>query len=73
MDYCRVDYETGYYEYLENDVPIYYHRSSEECILEYRNHELLETQYKYKRIKRLKKLPKGKEVRVLYGKRKSET
>jgi hypothetical protein len=70
MDYCRVDYKTGYYEYLENDIPIYHQMDSGEQYIDYRNHELLETQYNYQRIKRLKKLPEGKEVKVLYGKRK---
>lgn len=67
MNYCRVDYETGY-EYLENDTPIYYKTDTGKQDIEYRNHTLMKTCYKYKRIKRLKELPKGKKVNVFYKK-----
>lgn len=63
MDYCRVDYNTGYYEYLENDTLT--------RLGEYRNHELMSTQYKYQRIKRIKELPTGKEIKTLYSKRRT--
>jgi hypothetical protein len=67
MDYCRVDYKEGY-EYLKNDTPIYHQTDSNKQYIEYRNHSLMKNCYDYKRIKRLKELPKGKRINFFYEK-----
>ena len=68
-DFCRVDYYTGVYEYLENDTPIF-HRTDKgkKTIIEYRNHKLMKESYHYQRIKRMSKLPEGKKINTVYRK-----
>ena len=51
MDYVRVDWDNGDYSYFENDTL---------CFDGYRNSFLLHSNFKYKRIRRLKELPKDK-------------
>lgn len=56
MTYVRVDWDNGYYEYLPNDT---------ECANgEWRNSFLLHSNYQYKRIRFLSKLPEGKKCTI---------
>ena len=73
MDYCRVDYKNGFFEYLENNIPIHHQMDSGEQYIEYRSRRLMQKCYNYQRIKRLKKLPEGRKINVLYRKEKSES
>ena len=58
MTYVRVDWDNGYYEYLPNDT---------DCGNgEFRNSFLLRNNYKYKRIRFLPELPKGKRCKKIY-------
>ena len=73
MDYCRVDYKNGFFEFLKNDTPIYHQKDSGEQYIEYRSSHLMKKSYNYQRIKRIKKLPEGRKINVLYRKEKSES
>lgn len=63
MDYCRVDFYRGDYIYCKNDTLTEFG--------EYRSSYVLRTNGKplfYQRIKRMKAIPKGKKVNVIYHK-----
>lgn len=68
MDYCRVDYKNGFFEFFINDTPIYHRTGSGEVYTEYRSHKLMMKTYNYQRIKRIKKLPEGRKVGIIYEK-----
>lgn len=53
IDYCRVDYAPGMYEYLTNDT-------------NGRASKLLQKCYYYIRIKRIDKIPDGKKINKIY-------
>lgn len=58
MTYVRVDWDNGYYEYFPNDT---------DCgDGEFRNSFLLHTNCRYKRIRFLPELPKGKCCKKIY-------
>lgn len=59
MDYVRVDYANGVYAYYKNNVDV------GDGI--YRARKLLNSHPYYIRIRRIKKLPKGKKTDVLYN------
>ena len=54
MDYVRVDWDNGDYSYFEND-------TFSQLKNEYRCGFLISNNFYYKRIKRLKELPAGKQ------------
>ena len=56
MDYVRVDWDNGEYEYLKNDILC---KDGE-----YRSGFLLHNHMQYKRIRRMKELPKGKKLTI---------
>lgn len=58
MDYVRVDYSNGIYEYYKNDTLTFDGT--------YRSQFLMKTSYRYIRIRRLKELPKEKKIGILY-------
>lgn len=72
LDFVRVDYENGLYEYLPNDELVWYECSFNKVTPIWRNSELMKHNYKYIRIKRMSKIPKDKQLNKLYG-RKAET
>lgn len=69
LDFVRVDYENGLYEYLPNDTLAWYECSYDEVVPIWRNSELMEHNYRYIRIKRMSKIPEDKQLNKLYGRK----
>ena len=73
MDYCRVDYKNGFFEFFKNDTPISHKMDTGEIYTEYRSHKLMMKTYNYQRIKRIKELPEGRKIGIIYEKEKSKS